>query len=73
MRAGRGSRISKGIRKRSMLRTREQAGIIGGHGEVGTTIGLLEFYIDTDGTWVKVYGTQGGMKSKNTDSRLGSF
>lgn len=56
-----------------MLRTREQAGIIGGHGEVGTTIGLLEFYIDTDGTWVKVYGTQGGMKSKNTDSRLGSF
>lgn len=56
-----------------MLRTREQAGIISGHGEVGTTIGLLEFYIDTDGGMSQGLWNPGGMSSNNTDSRLGSF
>lgn len=41
--------MSKEIRKRSKLRTREQAGIMSGHEEVGTTIGLLDSYNDADG------------------------
>jgi hypothetical protein len=48
------------VRKRSELRTREQAGITGGHKGVGTTIELLGFYIDTEGgARAEVSGTQG--------------